>query len=111
MDYNQRKFKAVLNSDNGAVSSGMIFHYHQSEGILSCTYSGEHILYGQLLGLVDEHGNIDMRYHQINKNGEMMTGKCRSRPEVMPNGKIRLHEDWQWTSGDRSTGSSILEEV
>jgi hypothetical protein len=27
------------------------------------------------------------------------------------NGKIRLHENWQWTSGDLSEGHSIVEEV
>jgi hypothetical protein len=29
----------------------------------------------------------------------------------MENGKIRLYEEWQWTSGDQSKGSSILEEI
>jgi hypothetical protein len=27
------------------------------------------------------------------------------------NGKIRLHETWQWTSGDFSSGTSIIEEI
>jgi len=40
-----------------------------------------------------------------------MTGVCRSVPEVMSNGKIRLHETWQWTSGDGSGGSSVLGEI
>lgn len=26
------------------------------------------------------------------------------------NGKIRLHETWEWTSGDQSKGQSIIEE-
>jgi hypothetical protein len=40
-----------------------------------------------------------------------MTGVCHSKPEILKNGKIRLHETWQWTSGDQSKGKSILEEV
>jgi hypothetical protein len=40
-----------------------------------------------------------------------MTGKCFSKPEILTNGKIRLHETWQWTSGDLSTGTSIIEEI
>ncbi len=51
-----------------------------------------------------------MRYHQINDRGEIMTGFCKSTPEIMENGKIRLHEKWQWTSGDFSEGNSVLEE-
>tara|TARA_B110000259_G_scaffold11504_1_gene12482 strand:+ start:72 stop:215 length:144 start_codon:yes stop_codon:yes gene_type:complete len=25
--------------------------------------------------------------------------------------KIRLHESWEWTSGDKSKGQSIIEEI
>lgn len=65
---------------------------------------------GHLIGLVDENGNIAMRYHQVNQNDEMMTGICQSKPEIMENGKIRLYECWEWTSGDKSKGESIIEE-
>ena len=111
MNYDQRKFKPVSNSENGEVTNEMIFIYRQRDNILSCQYSGANIRFGQLLGLVKPNGNIEMRYHQINKEGKIMTGKCISNPELMSNGKIRLHETWQWTSGDLSKGQSILEEL
>jgi hypothetical protein len=40
-----------------------------------------------------------------------MTGLCRSRLEILPDGRYRLHEEWQWTSGDKSRGTSVVEEV
>jgi len=52
-----------------------------------------------------------MSYHQINQNGELMTGTCYSKPELLENGRIRLFENWQWTSGDKSKGNSVLEEL
>ena len=39
-----------------------------------------------------------------------MTGICKSVPEILPNGKLRLHEAWQWTCRDHSRGTSVLEE-
>lgn len=51
-----------------------------------------------------------MSYHQINTDGNLMTGVCTSKPEFLANGKIRLHESWKWTSGDKSEGKSINEE-
>ena len=111
MNYNDKRFKVGANSDNGEVSEEMIFHYKQVGNILSCAYSGENILQGHLIGTVDEKGQIEMRYHQINKNGELMTGQCFSTPEILSNGKIRLHEKWQWTAGDLSKGTSILDEI
>jgi hypothetical protein len=111
MNYNNKKFRPISNSENGEVSDDMIFHYRQNGNILSCNYHGENIIKGHLIGLVDDRGNIDMRYHQINKNGELMTGTCQSKPEVLKNGKIKLLEEWQWTSGDKSKGNSVLEEI
>ncbi|MCB0769983.1 MAG: n-acetylglutamate synthase [Flavobacteriales bacterium] len=111
MNYHDRRFRPVSNSENGQVSSEMVFHYQQHGSILTCAYSGGAIRSGHLIGLVDEQGNIDMRYHQVDALGELRTGTCRSRPERTVDGKLRLMEEWQWTSGDGSAGSSVLEEV
>ncbi|MEM9329351.1 MAG: n-acetylglutamate synthase [Bacteroidota bacterium] len=111
IDYNGKRFRPVSSSDNGETSAETIFHYRQDQRILTAAYSGGEVVSGHLIGVVDEDGNIDMRYHQVNKKGELMTGRCQSTPELMPNGKIRLLESWEWTSGDRSKGSSILEEI
>ena len=100
IDYHNRVFKPVRNSENGETSSETIFHYKQTGNILHAAYAGGKIRFGHLIGLVDNRGNIDMRYHQVNEKGELMTGICHSRPEILTNGKIRLHETWQWTSDD-----------
>lgn len=110
VNYNNKRFRPVANTENGETSPETVFHYRQNGKILSADYSGGKILQGHLIGLVDEAGVIEMRYHQVNENNELMTGTCRSEPELLPNGKIRLHETWQWTSGDKSTGTSIIEE-
>lgn len=109
--YDNKKFRPVTNTDNGEVDSDTLFVYHQEGNILTCTYQGNQILAGHLLGTVDADGRIDMCYHHINTRMELMTGTCISTPEILPDGRIRLHERWQWTSGDKSEGYSLLEEV
>ncbi len=111
INYNNKIFKPLTNTQNGETSEETTFHYKQEGSLLTATYSGGKIKCGHLIGIVDTFGNIDMRYHQINSNNELMTGICKSIPEVLPNGKLRLHETWQWTSGDHSKGTSIIEEV
>ncbi|MFK8036814.1 MAG: n-acetylglutamate synthase [Crocinitomicaceae bacterium] len=111
IDFNNKKFKPVQNSENGETTVETIFIYKQEGNILTSEYKGGKIARGHLIGLVDDSGNIEMRYHQVNTKGELMTGICHSKPEFLPNGKIRLFEDWIWTSGDRSAGKSILEEI
>ncbi len=110
INYNNRLFRAVINSENGETSNETVFHYKQKGNLLIAEYSGGKIIYGHLIGLVDVNGNINMRYHQLNEHGELMTGICFSKPEILENGKLRLHEDWEWTSGDKTKGHSILEE-
>jgi hypothetical protein len=111
IDYDQKIFRPVANTANGETSAETLFHYRQVGNILTSEYRGGRIVQGHLIGLVDAAGHIDMRYHQVNDLGELMTGICKSRPEVLANGKIRLHETWAWTSGDLSRGESVLEEV
>ncbi|MEB2773808.1 n-acetylglutamate synthase [Algoriphagus sp. D3-2-R+10] len=111
INYNNRSFRAVQNTENGETSVETIFRYQQDTKILTAEYEGGKILKGHLIGLVDESGNINMRYHQVNNKGELMTGICLSKPEILENGKIRLHETWEWTSGDRSKGESVIEEI
>lgn len=110
ISYDNRIFKPVQNTPNGETSGDTIFHYRQTDNILRAEYAGGRIKTGHLIGLVDADGNIDMRYHQVNDAGELMTGICRSVPEILENGKIRLHETWEWTSGNCSSGHSIIEE-
>lgn len=110
MNYHDKIFRPISNTENGETSNETLFHYKQVGNILTSEYSGRRIKYGNLVGLVDEAGNIEMRYHQVNDKDELMTGICTSKPEMLENGKIRLHESWEWTSGDKSKGQSIIEE-
>jgi dihydrodipicolinate reductase len=110
-NYHNKKFCAVSNTPNSETSAQTIFHYRQEGNIVTAHYAGGSVVAGHLIGIVDEKGVIDMRYHQVNVRGELMTGVCRSVPELMDNGKIRLYETWQWTSGDESKGQSIIQEL
>lgn len=110
INYDQKSFRPAFTSANGETSDETVFVYQQTGNILTSEYSGGRIRKGHLIGIVDEYGNIDMRYHQINDRNEIMTGICTSKPEILENGKIRLHENWKWTSGNQSEGNSVLEE-
>ena len=110
-NYNNKRFRPVSSSKNSETNSETVFEYVQEGDILTSTYQGGQIIHGHLIGIVSDNGDIEMSYHQVNKDGILMTGICNSKPERMDNGKIRLYETWQWTSGDLSKGESVLEEI
>ena len=109
--YHGRQFRPVETQDESDTDGQTVFKYEQTQNLLTGTYSGGAIRYGHLIGLVDNEGRIDMRYHHMTNDGELKTGLCRSVPELLETGKIRLHESWQWTSGDKAKGQTTLEEL
>ena len=111
ISYDGRTFAPVSNSATGEVGDGTLFHYHQIGDLVWAEYSGGEIRYGMLIAKVLDGGSLDMRYQHVNARGELMTGVCRSTPELLPDGRLRLYERWRWTSGDPSSGESVVEEV
>jgi hypothetical protein len=113
MDYNLdgKVFRSVSNAANGEVGSETRFHYRQNGSIVTATYQGGEIVSGQLIAKVLANGQLDMRYHHLNSKGELMIGKCLSTPKRTEDGRLRFLEEWQWLSGDLSTGTSEIEEV
>lgn len=110
-NYHNRKFVSVENSSNGEVSSKTYFHYKQDGHILTGTYSGGEIVSGTMIGIVQEDGSLDFRYNHVNIQYEIRGGSCKSTPEILPDGRIRLYEKWQWLDSEHSEGESIVEEV
>ena len=111
ISYDNRMFRSVANTPNGEVGGETLFHYRQKGDLVWGTYEGGGVIGGHLIANVGADGALDMRYHHRSPSGALMTGLCRSRLEILADGRYRLHEDWQWTSGDQSRGQSTVEEV
>jgi hypothetical protein len=109
--YNGRIFRSFSNTSEGEADTRTTFRYHQKGDIVWAEYAGGRIRFGQLVGLVLPDSKLEIRYQHVNESGELMTGLCLSTPEVLPDGRLRLYESWQWTCGDRASGESIVEEI
>ena len=108
--YDGRIFCPVVNSETGEVSSATLFRDHQEGDIFWAEYSGGEILRGFMVGLVRPDGQLEFNYQHLNSNKAIRLGKCLSVPEILADGRIRLHESWQWLDGEQKTGSSIVDE-
>lgn len=110
LQYDRRVFWALSNTENGDVQPGLEFRYHEEDGFVWAFYEGEGVHIGTLVARKDDYGRIRMAYHHLNPADEAREGQCFSYPELLPGGRLRMHEFWQWTSGDRSAGTSQIEE-
>jgi hypothetical protein len=111
IDYDNRYFRSVGNVDGGDVDPDTLFHYRQEGDVVWATYRGGRVAFGTLTALVLPDGRLDMRYQQISKDGIIKTGRCLSTPEILSDGRLRLHESWSWIEGAVGTGQSRIEEV
>jgi len=111
IDYDNRRFRAVSNVDTGDVTTDTTFHYHQRDAVVWATYDGGGVAFGTLIATVDARGRLEMRYQQVSVTGQLRAGRCLSTPEVLPDGRLRLHESWSWTEGGEGSGTSVVEEM
>jgi len=111
INLDNKRFKVLNNSENGNVGAETIFIYRQSGDIIFAEYYGGDILKGQLLGKFVNEEYLEFAYQHLNTEKEIMTGKCKSFPEIDNDGKIILNEIWQWTCKDNSCGKSTLKEI
>ncbi len=110
-NYHNKTFRSLSNTVNGDINEETVFKYIQTGNIVTAIYSGGNIINGNIIALVEADGKLNIRYQHINLQFKLMTGICISTPQLLSNGKIRLLEKWQWTSGDLSTGESVIEEI
>jgi hypothetical protein len=111
VDLDGRVFVNAANTDNGDAGAATRFEYRQRGERVWATYRGGRVRFGSLVAVGDRQGRLDMRYQHVSAGDAIRTGLCLSVPEVLPDGRVRLVEEWQWTNGDRSSGRSVLEEV
>lgn len=111
ISYDGKVFRSASNSDGGDVGPDTTFQYHQNGDLVWATYAGGPIRFGTLIATADGAGNLDMRYQHLAMNGSFCSGRCRSSPERLPDGRLRLHEHWQWTEGREGEGTSVVEEI
>ena len=104
-------FCSVANAVNGEVDGNTVFRFSQKGSIVSAVYEGGSIAQGHLLATMDAQGNLEMRYHHLNRDGHFKIGKCRSTYALLADGRLRYDEQWQWLCDDFSTGTSAIEEV
>ena len=113
MEYNLegKIFKSISNTENGDVDGETIFTYHQLGQHVWAEYSGGKVIKGNLLAIKNIDGSLDMNYQHINKDNEIMVGKCHSIPSLTSSGKLQFKESWQWLNGDYSKGVSLITEI
>jgi len=108
VDLDGRVFRALAPVAGGQVTPETEIRFRQSGDMVWGRYSGGAIRMGFFVGTSDGE-TARFRYTQLDTTGETATGSSVDRIELLPDGRVRLHEAWTWDSREGS-GTSVLEE-
>ncbi len=106
---NGKIFYPAGNSPNGEAAGATRFHYRQEGEMVWAEYSGGDIAKGFLIGRYTAPDCLSFSYQHLNTRLETRSGSGHSRLERLPDGRLRLHENWQ-TTPEGHSGESLLEE-
>ncbi|MFR9795540.1 hypothetical protein ACL02U_06470 [Streptomyces sp. MS06] len=99
----------VADQAPGQVGAATRFAYHEQDGGIWAEYAGGDVVRGRLVG-IREGDRLDFRYVQLTRDGTTSAGHCVATVLELPDGRVRLEEDWEWESREGS-GTSVVEQV
>ncbi|WP_237881082.1 hypothetical protein [Pseudomonas sp. PGPR40] len=102
---NNRRF-TVADNANGLSGAGTVFHYHVEGNAISSTYQGGRIRMGNQVGRVTGPNTIELLFHCLTTDGEMLAGWSRGKVGVDHAGRTTLTFVWGWMSGATGGGES-----
>jgi hypothetical protein len=112
IDYDGRRFrKAEPSGDDGTVRPAPTAQYHQDGDLVWAEFVGGDVRRGSLTGVCAPDGALDFAYSMVLTSGEVISGRSLNTPELLADGRIRMHEKWERYGPHAATGISYLEEV
>ena len=113
VNLNGKTFRGVENYEEGDLNLQTVFRYHQKGNAVWGEIFGGEAVAGGLVALMKEDGRLDMAWHYVNYRGEVIAGIGESEPEILDDGRVRLHETWDITKGPTAgqKGTSVIEEI
>jgi hypothetical protein len=107
---NNRRFTVAGNA-HGLSGAGTVFHYHVEEGAISSTYQGGRIRMGNQVGRVTGPETIELLFHCLTTEGEILAGWSRGTVGADQTGRTTLTFVWGWLSGATGGGESSYVEL
>jgi hypothetical protein len=91
-----RVLRTEVASAEGDCTASTVFTYRVSRDSVRATYEGGGVREGRLQAEARE-GVIAGHYGHVTDAGEARVGECEAIPELLADGRLRVHEAWRWT--------------
>jgi hypothetical protein len=110
INFNNKTFALISNSENGKVNDKTIFKYKQESNLVTADYYGGTIRYGKIIAVLKE-GQLHMLYQCLTMDNELIAGKALAEISFTENDKIKLKLNWEWLGNKNEKGISEYIEI
>lgn len=106
INYDGRRFRPAE-----ADAEGRVAIYRQQGDLVWGEFSGGRVRRGSLAGRCAPDSTLEFAYCMVLDDGEVISGHCRSTPELRPDGGVDLHEKWERFGRHTASGVSRINEI
>ncbi|MED4226283.1 hypothetical protein [Neobacillus cucumis] len=92
------------------IAIGTRFHFENYGGIIRAKIVGENILNGELIGMVNQLGQLEAIFNYCNSDSKHYSGTCSFTLEKIHNKRYKLHGLWVLAGDDTIENELVLEE-
>jgi hypothetical protein len=116
IDFNNKKFALIQNSENGEVNADTVFEYRQDNNLVTADYYGGTIKYGKIIAEL-QHDKLNMLYQCLTTDNELKAGRAvakisfTDKAKFTDKGKMKLTLDWEWLTDLNKKGTSEYIEI
>jgi hypothetical protein len=96
----------ITANPHGLSTAETVFHYLVEGRSITGTYAGGRIRTGHVVGVTTSPETVEMLYHCITTDGELLAGHSRGHVSVDRDGRVKLDFNWSWLSGKAGGGQS-----
>ncbi len=105
INFNNKTFSLVVNSENGQVNSETVFEYKQNGDLVTADYHGGSIVYGKIIAKLNG-AQLDMLYQCLTTADELKAGRAIADITFTEQHKIKLRLNWEWLGDKNEKGVS-----
>jgi hypothetical protein len=105
ISYEGRLFRKAGGGD------GTVARYRQEGDLVWADFVGGKVRRGTVTGTCSPDGTLRLAYTMVLTSGEVISGHTVNVPQVQPDGRLVLREQWQRYGEHATSGVSYLEEV
>ena len=105
INFNNKTFSLIENSENGKVNTDTVFEYKQSGDLVTADYYGGSIQYGKIIAHLNGD-KLEMLYQCITQDNELKAGRAIADITLNSENKIIMKLNWEWLGDKKENGIS-----